>query len=422
MYTSKYSRNRPNSNTTNFNSNNRYIAVGPHIYRSAVNSLTKYYRMKCNLKALPNITFTPYRTDIPNDINFTVITVSNSQGPNNRQEKVIQDLISCAGFELDGHRTIIMEAPTDRNVINDIFNHMYDQNDYILEKHLFTSKFKGILNLSNFNHRFNLKLSFNEKGNLNFVLFLCARHSYAIEKDVRIIDFRNNNLNSLIAFLPSRKIFPNLETIIVEGNEIFDNSYIFNEITATGVSIQQSTGGFVKYQYLKAPEFKEPEIELPPPELATNKNEGQEIEIFPSEFVANPFLIAFLKQSGENMNGIIDFYEENAIMSLTSEPAEDLKMYRPFTRSLKNGRNNFVQGRDDITEFNIAVFGQSVHFKITKIQACEVIENGYMMVLHGCFVNENEKSVGFDRTLFIGREDDTFMITNDQIHLRSFDE
>lgn len=44
-----------------------------------------------------------------------------------------------------------------------------------------------------------------KKEFLNFVLFMCAKHSSLTGKDVRIINFQNNNLRSLISFLPSKK-------------------------------------------------------------------------------------------------------------------------------------------------------------------------------------------------------------------------
>lgn len=44
------------------------------------------------------------------------------------------------------------------------------------------------------------------------------------------------------------------------------------------------------------------------------------------------------------------------------------------------------------------------------------------MVLHGYFINEIDATIGFDRTILIGLYDDTFMISNDQIHLRSTDQ
>lgn len=407
--------------TNNIGNNGKLLAYGPHLYTVRNNPLERYHRLKFNIQSPLNIGFSKYRTDLPDDINFILITVPKNQSNNNKAEKIAEDLVSCSGFELDRQRAICMEIITDRDLINDIFNHMYDQNDFIL-KRLFDSSFNGTLNLSNFNRRFNIKLDFNKKGVLDFVLFLCAKHSLQVDRDVRIIEIKNNNLNTLRAFVPSRKIFPNLETIIIEGNSITDNSFIFNKITATGVSIQQSTGGFVKHKIVKPPEPFASPMELPPPVIAADKNSKKPIEILPTEFIANPFLLAFLKQSAEDMSCISGFYEDSAIMSITSEKSTDLIQYQPYTRSLMNGRDNFVQGQEEICEFCLEVFGNSTDFKITKIQANEVVENGYLMVLHGYFEDEQQLTIGFDRTLLIGQDEEAFFISNDQIHLRSFDE
>lgn len=79
----------------------------------------------------------------------------------------MKELISLSGFEIEGERVIINEITPEitgerrLEKIRDIFNHMYDHNDYILNK-LFEN-FNGILNLSNFCDQFHIKLNFNEK-------------------------------------------------------------------------------------------------------------------------------------------------------------------------------------------------------------------------------------------------------------------
>lgn len=84
------------------------------------------------------------------------------------------------------------------------------------------------------------------------------------------------------------------------------------------------------------------------------------------------------KQSKEDMSHIYYFYTDTAIMSLSAEISTDLTTYKEFTRGLKSGRNNYVQGPEEINEFCLAVFGNSVEFKITKIQANEIIEKSIL--------------------------------------------
>ncbi|KAK8900501.1 hypothetical protein M9Y10_002828 [Tritrichomonas musculus] len=381
----------------------RYLAINPDI---PIDTLRYYYVSKFNINPTPRIF--SFR-------NIKIIEIKDQKN----NDKIVQNFISCSGFEIDGKRIIIMPICSDNKLFSAIHDSMYNEGG-ILEN-LFDSKFNGWLDLSEFNKKNNVNFNLNDNNILSSILFLCAFYSYTNEKNVRIINMKNNNLQTLEAFLPSKKVFPSLETIIIEGNNISESKsyHEFREIKSSGVVVQKSTGGWpigYKFNIVKNPE---PSVEYDAPEIAVSKAEEPNIVINPSEFTPNPFLISFLQQSSQDMSYISKYYGASAIMSVTAETSTDLVPYQPFARSLMHGRDNFVQGPEQIGEFNLAIFGPSVIFNIKKIQFCEVFQNGYIIVLHGWFIDRREVKIGFDRSLLIGILNENFFITNDQIHFRS---
>lgn len=411
------------------------LAIGPYIIKSRTKDLLiNYYQIQYDIA--PNITKddkkispksasneqqqNPSITD--NDVSYFYILSNQNKY---KIEDVFNKFIDFSGLDIPmethDHRIIssmliIMKMPKDLRTCQSILYQMTEGDD-LLSRRFFPATFTDTLNLTNLS-QFLHGVNIGTEGVLDFILFLCARYSYLNHKKVVIINCSQNNLRSISSFKTAKKIFPDLQTIILEGNPI-NESYAdtFNAIESMGVAIQLLTGGFNKQKGHHTPVILEVE-EMTPPQLSTNHYEPEPIEIDENLFV-NPVLKAFLETYESSVDDIVRFYNANVMMSVTSEVGREIAAYQYFARSFIHSRDQFAAGDSNAVALNKELFGSQVSFQILSMKCSQLSETMFLYVLHGRFIDRRNIKIGFDRSLIIFLEDNTATITNDQIHFRT---
>ncbi|OHS93013.1 hypothetical protein TRFO_40689 [Tritrichomonas foetus] len=419
-----------NNNNNNYNNNqnapnwsklnpNSWVFGPKGISNQSLDSvLPRFFNMKYNYT--PNI----YRYGIL-DNNYPIYTLNTKVKSNKKPNEISRDLLDCSGKELDGQDLIVMKVDKNVHFIYDLI-----MNDTRSPTFLSQVYSKGVLNLSNLQTRFPELLRYintNDRNHhgIDFILFLMACYCVENKHNVQVINISNNNLTSVRAFKTLKLLFPSLATIVAEGNNLDGKN--FEKIKQSGVVIQVSIGGYNK----PLPDFSKckkhnpylaDENEMSPPNLIQPEIEPiVPLEINPNDFPANPFLISFLQQAKTRLDSIESFFSPSSTMSVTTESGTQLMFYTQFNRNIIRGQNNFASGPENIKNLHILIFGTAWNFAVSRMQYHELMANLYVMVLHGSFLDRNQILIGFDLSLMIARNADTFWITNEQIHFRSLE-
>ena len=260
-----------------------------------------------------------------------------------------------------------------------------------------------------------------------------------VEKEVYTINYSNNPTTSPDQLIYIQMFFPNVTSIIdgsinILGPGLFPTRRIVNQHGQIDPLLQY---GF-DAEELKPKSWFGPEGEKismeppgPPPNLiATQTTPISQIpglDLTHSEqnqFPTTPFVIELFNSQSEGFYDTESFYAPTAFFSLTVEhcsPSCLLSQLLPISRNLfDDTEDNIIQGPDDIKTVLTEAFPDGLSFSPSNMITHVITDGLYAVVLSGIVTPDGENNFLFDRSMIIGVENETILITNDHLFIAPF--
>ena len=247
--------------------------------------------------------------------------------------------------------------------------------------------------------------------------------------DVLFIVVQDEHLmRSLDGFQHVKALFPSLRSVVVsvahsDATQMEWSRQVLN-IEETGITVQ------VKMKNI--PERKEQKYGgaassgwAPAMQGLMSLEQFRSVDLSSGSFVANEFLKEFLEALGSQDPGtIVKMYAPNALFSMTAQMAGKTKpiaFYERFDHNLfKNTDETLFEGHEEIEKAYEVIFQEGFACVATSMNANSIEPDRlHFVVLHGVFQPHEQLLFGFDRTLVIEQDGETFVIMNDQLHIRT---
>ena len=253
-----------------------------------------------------------------------------------------------------------------------------------------------------------------------------------------IVVHQDTLMRSLHGFQHVKAMFPALRSVVVTAAHADTTKMEWArqllDVEQTGITVQvkmpeaekkkrddemkqqvaQARGGAVSYGWAEAMHGGPITLE-----------QFRPVDMSDDAFVANTFLKTFLKELGsKEPANVVKLYAPNALFSMTVQIAgkeKPIAFYERFDHNLfKNRDETLFEGREAIGEAYAGIFEEGFECVATSMNATSIEPDRlHFVVLHGVFQPQEQLLFGFDRTLVIEQDEDTFMIVNDQLHIRT---
>ena len=283
---------------------------------------------------------------------------------------------------------------------------------------------KGLIDLSNISSifpKYDMNLDF------EFTLFLFG--VYCLENDltdkVTAVDMSNNGVTKPDMFILIQMYFPKITSILQGHTNIlhpgqypprqagqheqtfFREGFFSEEMRPTswfgleGQMINQHPGN-------------------PPNLIAHHETPINEIGALApeqmSEYPTTPFVVNLFRAQSTDFSNSQDFYSPTALFSLTVEhSSSELSDLLPFSRNLfDEGENEKVcEGPDEIQELLDNIFSDGIQCSPQNMVTHVLSEGLYAVIVNGICNFGGERNYSFERSMIIGIEGETILITND---------
>ncbi|EAY14869.1 hypothetical protein TVAG_411350 [Trichomonas vaginalis G3] len=278
-----------------------------------------------------------------------------------------------------------------------------------------------------------------------YLLFLAARFCWksGVIENIRRISFANKKLQNTILAKGIKNYFPNVEFVQFARNNIkspkqigTDVTYIFDEDDERFTGVPQ----FNEYiPYPKPPPAYEYINDIPvnsfqplevvggdytyhDPESQITYEDYKAKVVYPDDDPLYDFLCRYVQSLQDNIERISRYYSETAVFSMhidDSPPESPLQRYARFSRNMVQSLDTdyLCQGLDQINDAYNILFPAGIRNKVTDLRIVPLYKGLFAIAMSGVLTNEYDELLLFEKSMSIGIEGNTVLITNDHLFL-----